>query len=120
MVPSIPVAYGALAVLLIASMVFPPAMLVSVTPWVRWLAAVLYVGLPVLFASFIFSAAYGAERSPTTALAFNILGAVGGGVLEYTSMAFGLGALNWLVLALYGTAVLLLTRSRRSAAPLPA
>lgn len=48
------------------------------------------------------------------ALAFNILGAVTGGVLEYSSMAFGLDALNWLVLAAYGGAVLLLGRASRT------
>ena len=116
-VPSVPVAYAGLAILLVVSVLVPPATLVASTPWLRWVVAGLYVGLPVLFASFIFSAAYGTERNPTAALAFNILGAVGGGVLEYTSMPFGLGALNWLVLALYGVAVVLLLRARRAGVP---
>ena len=108
--PSVPVAMAALAILIVASMLIRPATLASVTPWLRWVVAALYVGLPVLFASFIFSRSYDAQPDPIGALAFNILGAVAGGVLEYGSMAFGLDALNWLALGAYATAVALLLR----------
>jgi hypothetical protein len=74
-----------------------------------------YVGLPILCAPFIFSTAYARQPNPTAALAFNILGAVAGGVLEYASMAFGVEVLNWLAIVLYAGAVWLLLRGRRRA-----
>lgn len=111
--PSPTVAVAVLALLLLASVVVRPAMLTSVAPWTRWIVAGVYVGLPILCASFIFSTAYAMQENPTAALAYNILGAVAGGVLEYSSMAFGLEALNWLAIALYGGAVWLLLRGSR-------
>jgi hypothetical protein len=75
----------------------------------------------------IFSQTFALQPEPTSALAFNILGGVAGGVVEYSSMMFGLSALNWLALGAYALAVVLLLRSRRGAAaeragsaPLPA
>ncbi|MBM4194695.1 MAG: hypothetical protein FJ202_10005 [Gemmatimonadetes bacterium] len=120
--PSLPLALGTLAGLLALSALLPPAQLVAMSPVLRWLVAGLYVGLPILFASFIFSASYAAQRNPTSALAFNILGAVAGGVLEYASMALGLSALNWLALALYAAAVVMLRREQAAggaASPAP-
>ena len=116
--PPMGVALAALTVLLVGSVLLNPAMLVSVSPLMRWGVAALYVGLPILFASFIFSTAYARQSNPTAALAFNILGAVAGGVLEYSSMALGLDALNWIVLGAYGGALLLLRRENR-ANPVP-
>lgn len=111
--PPIHVGIIVLAACLIASMIVRPADLASSIPGMRWVVAALYVGIPVLFASFIFSKSYAAERDPTGALAFNILGAVAGGVLEYGSMAFGIDALNWLALGAYGLAAWLMLRATR-------
>ncbi|MBI1808922.1 MAG: hypothetical protein HYR75_03420 [Gemmatimonadetes bacterium] len=108
-------ALGTLAVLLAASTIVRPAALTSVAPWMRWLVAGGYVGFPILAASYLFSRAYAAQRHPTAGLAYNILGAVAGGVLEYASMAFGLEALSWMALALYALAVWLLHRRDRRA-----
>ncbi len=111
--PPIGVGIAVLAACLLASIIVRPADLTSSVAGMRWLVAALYVGIPVLFASFIFSKRYGAERDPTGALAFNILGAVAGGVLEYSSMSFGLDALNWLALGAYGLAAWLMLRAPR-------
>jgi hypothetical protein len=118
--PPVPIATAALAILLIIATLVEPSWLVSTAPWLRWLAAALYVGLPVMFASFVFSTAYAATADATSALAFNILGAVAGGLLEYASMSFGLSALNWLALASYLFAVYLLKRDGRSQRPVAA
>jgi hypothetical protein len=111
--PSVMLAMGVLGALLAASVVVQPASLVSLAPGMRWIAAAVYVGLPVFFASVLFSRAYGNRPNPTGALAFNILGAVAGGVLEYSSMAFGLDALNWIALGAYISAVWLLAAEQR-------
>ncbi|MDQ8165259.1 MAG: hypothetical protein P3A28_05820 [Gemmatimonadota bacterium] len=102
-----------LALSLMASMIVRPADLASTITGMRWVVAALYVGIPVLFASFIFSKSYAAERDPTGALAFNILGAVAGGVLEYSSMSFGIDVLNWLALCAYGLAARMMLRATR-------
>lgn len=99
-----------LCVLLALSVVFPPASLGGLAPGLRWIAAATYVGLPVLFASVIFSRVYAAQDNPTSALAYNILGAVAGGVMEYASMLLGLPALNVLVVLAYAIAVALIAR----------
>ena len=62
----------------------------------------------MLFASVIFSRVYSAQDNPTSALAYNILGAVAGGVMEYASMLLGLPALNALVILAYAIAVILI------------
>ena len=56
------------------------------------------------------------RQSPTNALAFNTLGGVAGGVLEYASVMLGIRALNWLAIAAYALAVALLLLKRRSRA----
>lgn len=108
--PSVRASLGVLTVLLALSVVFPPATLAGLAAGLRWIAAATYVGLPVLFASVMFSRVYATQDNPTSALAYNILGAVAGGVMEYASMLIGLPALNVLVVLAYGIAVALLMR----------
>jgi predicted membrane-bound spermidine synthase len=95
----------ALAALLAASVVIPPSTLAGLAAEARWLAASAYVGLPVLFASVIFSTLYASHANAIGGLAWNIIGAMVGGVLEYGSMLIGLPGLNWLAIALYLGAV---------------
>lgn len=69
------------------------------------------VALPVLFASLIFSTLLRRSADPAKALAYNLLGAVVGGVLEYGSMAVGIKALYVIAAALYvAVAAMLITR----------
>ena len=63
---------------------------------------------------------YAAQENPTSALAYNILGAVAGGVAEYASMLLGFPALNGLVALAYVAAVLLLARQPGASALLTA
>jgi hypothetical protein len=114
--PSVMQCLTAVALLLVIATLVPGAQLVTAVPGLRWLIAAVSVGLPVLFGSMIFSQTFALQAEPTSALAFNILGGVAGGVLEYSSMMFGISALNWLALGAYALAVGLLLKSR-SAAP---
>jgi hypothetical protein len=113
--PSLVASLAIMTALLLLSLVYPPSVLAGLAPGARWLAAATYVGLPVLFASVIFSRLYVAQANATSALAYNILGAVAGGVLEYASMLLGLPGLNWLVVIAYATAVGLALRGRAPA-----
>jgi hypothetical protein len=97
--PSVIVCLAAVTVLLAVAAIVPGSQLVTAVPGLRWLIAALSVGLPVLFG--------------TSALAFNILGGVAGGVLEYSSMTLGISALNWIALGAYALAVALLVIRRK-------
>lgn len=114
--PSLQGSLAILAALLVLSLIYPPSMLAGLAPGARWIAAAAYVGVPVLFASVIFSRLYSTLDNPTSGLAHNILGAVAGGVLEYSSMLVGLPGLNWLVVILYAGAVTIRSGARTQAA----
>ncbi len=68
------------------------------------------LAMPVLFAGVLFARLYKLEDSPGTALGYNLFGAMCGGVLEYTSMAWGINSLNLLALFAYSRATLLAYR----------
>lgn len=102
------------AVLLAIAAIVPGTVLVTTLPGLRWLIAGVSVGLPVLFGSMIFSQTFALQAEPTSALAFNILGGVAGGVLEYSSMMLGIRALNWIALGAYALAVGLLLIRRKT------
>ncbi len=114
--PSVVMCLAVVTVLLAIAAIVPGSQLITTVPGLRWVIAAISVGMPVLFGSMIFSQTFAHQPEPVSALAFNILGGVAGGVLEYGSMMFGLGALNWLALGAYAVAVgLLLIQRRRSA-----
>ncbi len=75
----------------------------------KWLASGVMVALPIFFAAIIFAAQFRHRVNASRALAFNIMGAVVGGVLEYSSMVFGIKAL-YLVAALAYLGAWLFTR----------
>lgn len=58
--------------------------------------------LPIFFGGIVFAARFRSVAFPAAALGANLLGAMAGGVLEYSSMFFGIPALNLVALALYG------------------
>jgi hypothetical protein len=113
--PSVVTCLAIVTVLLAIAAIVPGTQLVTAVPGLRWLIAAVSVGVPVLFGSMIFSQTFARQPEPTSALAFNILGGVAGGVLEYSSMMLGISALNWIAIAAYTLAVGLLLRSRRAA-----
>jgi spermidine synthase len=76
----------------------------------QWVLGGLLVALPVLFASLIFSTLLAQRIDPARALAYNLLGAIVGGALEYTSLAMGIKALYLLAGAVYGAALLVSLR----------
>jgi len=70
----------------------------------------------VFFASLIFSTLLHRRADATRALAYNLLGAIVGGMVEYSSMVFGVKALYLLAAAIYVGALLLSRREERVAA----
>jgi len=67
----------------------------------QWLIGGLLVALPILFAATIFAMLFRTRANPTRALAYNLVGAIVGGVLEYSSMVTGVKALYLIAAAAY-------------------
>lgn len=78
----------------------------------RVLFAWLLMGIPIFFASGIFSVLLKDTQDVTLAFSSNFLGSAVGGVLEYASMAFGIGSLYAFGALLYGAAWMACARSR--------
>ena len=112
--------YLALAVLLVVDNRFiRPEHLLSSRLWLKLGLSMLYVGLPVFFASLSFSSRFRERQDATVAFGWNLLGAMAGGLLEFSSMVVGLKALLLVTLAAYlGTLLVYLRVDRpQRAAP---
>jgi hypothetical protein len=108
-----PAAFGALAASLVVGYLVPASALVGHGPALRLALSVLAVGLPILFASVCFTALFEQREDSAVAFGWNLLGAVGGGLLESLSVVLGLA--NLLLVALLAYALALLFHLRRRA-----
>ncbi|MDH3367874.1 MAG: hypothetical protein OEO17_08520, partial [Gemmatimonadota bacterium] len=85
----------------------------------QWIVGGLMVALPILFAALIFAVLFRSRTAnPTAALAANLIGAIVGGVLEYSSMIVGIKTLYVLAAVFYLAAFLASERAARLA-PVP-
>jgi hypothetical protein len=116
-VPSINALFTGLFVVLGLAFLMPASRLLWMGTTGQWIAGGLMVALPIFFAALIFSTLFGQRADAPRALAWNLLGAIVGGLLEYSSMVFGIKALYVIAAALYATAFLL---SKRGAEPVSA
>jgi hypothetical protein len=91
----------------------PVRELLEEDPLVRDLVTMIFTGLPILFASGLFASCFQEEKESAVALGWNLLGAVVGGLLEYSSMFLGIKALYLLALCLYTAAGLGILAQRR-------
>jgi hypothetical protein len=112
-----PLAWRTAAVALILALVlcylFPIGQVAGVSVPIRLLASLLYVGLPVFFASICFALLFAQRSDPNLAFGWNLLGAVFGGLLEFLSMALGLKAMILLAILAYLAAIFFESTSRR-------
>jgi spermidine synthase len=99
--PSTTFAFTLLAVTLIATYLYPVRTLLEWDSPIRGFVALGLLCLPLFFAAMIFAREIQQEPRPSAALASNLLGALVGGVLEYSSMRLGFHVLYLLALALY-------------------
>lgn len=106
------VSAGGLAVALIANFFIPVNALLAANAPVRLVASALFVGTPIFFASTCFALRFRDEDAAHTAFGWNLVGAVCGGLLEFTSMIVGLKLLSLVALAAY--AIAFVTHSPRS------
>lgn len=98
------VLYAVLFLSLLASYFMPLSWLGALPLAQRLSLGAILLGLPLLFASWIFAISFGQMKVPQNALGMNMLGTLIGGALEYVSMILGISALNLVALALYGLA----------------
>ena len=74
-------------------------------PLVQLALSCLVLTIPLFFAGIIFSSLIGEARTNiSTAFAYNLMGALFGGVMEYNSMYFGFAFLYLIALGFYGLA----------------
>ena len=113
--PSPSVLYALLLIALVVAWVVPPHDLLSLSFAPRFLLAVAIAFAPVFLANLVFAQRFREVGSSNIAFGANLLGAMVGGVLEYTSLIVGYRALLILVAVLYGLAFV--TAPRRANVP---
>ncbi len=108
-------AFGLLAASLAVSYFLPLEWLLVLDRPLRLVAGALLIGLPVLWASFLFSASFEKTPRPASALGANFLGVVFGACLEQLSNIVGLRALLLVALGLYILAFLWTPKNSKTA-----
>lgn len=96
--------YVLLVVALVVAWLIPPDRLLSLEVIPRFLAGVSLAFAPVFLANLIFAQRFRDVGASTVAFGANLLGAMLGGVLEYTAIVFGYRDLLIIVAVLYGLA----------------
>jgi len=81
------------------------ALVAFASPWLSLLVACVLLTVPLFFSGMVFSGLIGrAGVNVSTALAFNLMGALFGGLMEYNSMYFGFAFLYLLAMGFYALA----------------
>jgi spermidine synthase len=110
--PPVQYLYGLLIAVLVASYAWPISRWQLAPGLGSYLAAAIYLGIPILLAAIIFAVAFRKARLGSEALASNLLGAIVGGTLEYLSLALGMRALSLLAAAMYLAAFVFWLKTR--------
>jgi len=109
--------YGFLVAAVVVNYLFPVHVLLSTGLATRLLVSMMLMALPIFFAAFIFAHSYKQTTNADLAFASNLLGAVFGGLVEYSSLIIGFRRLFLIALALYMLSYLaLLLPSRKATA----
>jgi SAM-dependent methyltransferase len=98
----------------------PPSQLLVLSAPIRWIAAVLLTFPPIFVANLIFADRFRQAASTTDAFGANLLGAIVGGVLEYSTLVIGHRALSLAVGGFYIGAFLAWKRATGRLQPVPA
>jgi hypothetical protein len=98
--------YALLAASILVSWVVPPSALLGLPFGLRLTVAIVLAFTPIFVANMVFAQRFRDTADATTAFAANLLGAMVGGVLEYTSLVVGYRNLLLVALVAYGLAFL--------------
>ncbi len=93
--------YGFLVVTLILSYFIPVNQFLGLPLGLQWALGSLLVALPIFFSGILFALIFRQHLDPARALGYNVLGAVLGGLLEYSSMFLGTKPLYMISLLMY-------------------
>jgi SAM-dependent methyltransferase len=104
--------YGALLLSLAIGYAIPPASLLFDPAWLRYTVAALLTFSPVFFANLVFTRSFADTRTADMAFASNLLGAMFGGIVEWSALVVGYQGLLPIVAACYLGAYLLGSRWR--------
>lgn len=99
-------AYGFLVAALLFNYFVPVSSFLGLSGVLRILLAGIAQAAPLFFAAIIFAITFNHTDSADIAIGSNLLGAVLGGVLEYSSLMFGIRSLYLLALAFYALSAL--------------
>jgi spermidine synthase len=107
--PRIPLlwVYAALVMTLVFNYLVPLDGLLSYSFWIQVVASGLRVAGPLFFSGIVFAHWFERAENPSSALGANLMGAVMGGLCEYSSLALGLRDLYLIAIAFYGMSFLL-------------
>ena len=99
--PSIRVAWVGLSLFILLNYFLPIPVLFEVGITLRVILCGLLIGIPVFFAGVCFSSLF--EKEPVTGypLGINLIGAMAGGMIEYTSMLGGMRIVWLIILIIY-------------------
>ena len=96
--------YLALLAALAGAWAVPPHLLLGLDLIPRFVAAVLLAFIPIFIANLVFAQRFKTVGSSTVAFGANLLGAMVGGLLEYSSLVLGYRSLLIIIALLYGLA----------------
>jgi SAM-dependent methyltransferase len=109
--PPLRLVYAMLAGSLVLDALVQPDVLLGLPVVPRGLAAVILAFLPIFFANLVFARRFTETADATSAFGANLLGAMIGGCLEYTSLIVGYQALLVIAGLLYAGAFVLVPRT---------
>lgn len=104
---------------LIAVYLTPLQSLNSLGIWTGGSIAAALSAIPIFFAGLIFSTTFQREDKPSVGLAFNLLGAVVGGLLEYIATFTGIRSLLLVAAVLYSISLAIWMHANKGGAALP-
>jgi hypothetical protein len=103
--------YMLLGVALTLNFLMPVSAFLGMGFWTRSILAALFIALPIFFASIIFSFHFKSVTDISTLYGLNLIGAVFGGFLEYSSMITGLNFLYVIAGVIYAVSYFAATAS---------
>ena len=109
--------YADLLAALLVAWAVPPQALLSLPLLPRLEVAMIITFAPVFLANMVFSQRFRDAADSTATFGANLLGAMVGGILEYTSLIVGYRSLLIVVAALYGLAFVTGTANLRTRLP---
>jgi SAM-dependent methyltransferase len=115
--PALPVCWTTLFGGLLLNYFFPVSELFAFSTGWRVVIAAVLVGLPVFAAALCFSHLFRGEPVTGYPLGVNLVGAMAGGLIEYSSMATGMRAVWLIAVLVYGAAWLSWWRAKAPGSP---